>query len=100
MHIELSGEVRWLTTEGQRIVRKLGLNHDTRINFRRRLFRFHLASAQQPDSEFAQLMRGYLSYPRDLPDLSRLRPPINSNPGGIAQSHFERRKRCELEDIY
>jgi hypothetical protein len=39
-----------------------------------------------------------LGYPDNLPDLSRLRPPRNTRPEGVAKSFFARRKRGELPE--
>ncbi len=95
-----SGEVGWLTTEGQKIVRGLKLNDPDRVRFRRVMNRFVQCAVRVPDGQLAQELRDLMGYPGDLPDLSQLRPPNNSKPEGIAMSHFERRKRGELPDLY
>ncbi len=100
MHVEPSGEVKWLTTKGQKIVRKLRLNDAVRTEFRRWLIALHRSSAEKPGGDTASLISQLMGYPSELPDLSRLAPPSNSNPEGIAMSHFERRKRGELRDTY
>lgn len=42
-----------------------------------------------------------MGYPADLPDLERLRPPGgNAKPEGVSQSHFARRQRGELPEVY
>ena len=100
MRVESSGEVQWLTTEGQKIVRKLCLNDASRTKFRRSLIAFYRLSTEKPDGETARLIRELFGFPDDLPDLRKLHPGFNSVPGGLAQSHFERRQRGELDDIY
>ncbi len=53
--------------------------------------------AKEYDQEhYLQLM----GYPDDLPDLSRRRPTGNSRPKGIQNSHYMKRKRDELQEVY
>lgn len=100
MYVESTGEIKWFTSEGQKIVRMLKVNDAARIRFRRNLIALYASLIEKPDCEAAKLIRGYRAYPVELPDLSKKINPGNSKPGGIAMSHFERKKRGELDDIY
>lgn len=39
-------------------------------------------------------------YPDDLPDLSKLRPPVNTRPGGVADCYYRQRSEGRLAAIY
>ncbi len=83
--------------EARRIVERLGLNRPSYRRFRR-LWIGVVAMARQADP---QLLDQILGFPESLPDLSSLRPPGgNLTPEGIEQSHFRRRQRGELPEIY
>ena len=48
-----------------------------------------------------ELYARWMSFPDDLPDLSRLRPPGgNLRPEGLAESHLARRQRGDLPATY
>jgi 5-methylcytosine-specific restriction endonuclease McrA len=49
MYVESTGEIKWFTIEGQKIVRMLRLNDATRTEFRRKLIALYAASIQNPD---------------------------------------------------
>jgi len=53
-----------------------------------------------PGGKTARMFRHFMSYPDDLPDLAKLRPPQNSKLEGLAKSHFARKARNELPDPY
>jgi hypothetical protein len=101
LRVKPNGEIEWLTVEGEKIVRKLKLDSPGPTRFRRWLLEFHCAALAKPDGDMARQLRYLMSYPDDLPDLSCMRPPGgNTKPEGITRSHFERRKRKELPEIY
>jgi hypothetical protein len=58
----------------------------------------HQKEIAEPDS--TPLYTRLMSYPDDLPDLSRLKPSENSRSKGIHHSAFARRQRGELPDVY
>ena len=64
---------------------------------RRRLVQYMLQMAETHDPIF---YRQLLGFPDELPDLSRLRPPSNSKPNGIAHSLLSQRKRGVLPSTY
>ena len=91
------GALEPLTSEARLLVRRLGLNNRRYCDFRK-LWIGIVTLAQQAEPE---LFRRLMAYPDDLPDLATLRPPGgNTRPEGITESHFERRKRGDLPDIY
>jgi hypothetical protein len=100
LRIDSGGEIIGLTDLGKKIVKKLRLDSAKATGFRRWMLEFQRAISANPDGETARLFRQMMSYPDELPDLAKLRPPHNSKPDGIARSHFARRRRKELPEIY
>lgn len=89
-----TGHIRGHTEDARRLIKALALNAPASVEFRR-LWIDVIALARRYD---LLLYKRLLSYPDDLPDLSRLRPPGgNSRPEGVEQSHFVRRERGESE---
>jgi hypothetical protein len=85
------------TTQAAELIELLNLNYPA-LCHRRQLL---IAAIKVFRSHDPELYRRWLSYPGDLPDLSRLRPPEgNARPAGIAQSYFALRERGELDAIY
>ena len=97
VRVSEDGGIRADTPEAQKLVELLGLNRPRLGEFRGLWIRIvRLALLTDP-----ALFRRLMSYPPDLPDLSKLRPPTgNTRPEGIGQSHFARRQRGELDDTY
>lgn len=91
-----NGQIIGLTPEANRIIQRLYLNTPQSIEWRRLWIRTIQLAAEFDQELYYQLMR----YPDDLPNLSRLNPPRNHKPEGIAQSHFARRERGELPATY
>lgn len=98
--IQPNGRITWHTDEGKRIVKTLALDGPKHTRFRQMLSEYYRKATEKPDGETARLLRDWMAFPEDLPDLGSLRPPQNSKPEGITRSHFERRKRGELPDTY
>jgi len=91
------GRMEGRSDEARRLIRGLALNSADNVRFRR-MWIDVIALAERFDSE---LLKRLMSYPADLPDLSRLRPPGgNSRPEGVERSHFARRERGELAEAY
>lgn len=91
------GRIEGRSPAAREIILALGLDSEANSEFRRTWIEI-IALARQHD---VQLYKRLMGYPEDLPDLSRLRPPGgNSRPEGVAQSHFARRKRGELNETY
>ena len=90
-----------LTPEGEDFIRICRLDRPNLVAFRRLILDVLRLLGRKRDEEAAELRRGYLGYPGNLPDLSLLKPPGgNSRPEGIHRSAFARRERGELPEIY
>ena len=83
---------------GRRIIDQLALDGLSATTRRRLMIGTLLSLAESKWPMFVEWMR----YPEDLPDLSddRLTPPTNSRPQGISQSHYERRRKGQLPEVY
>jgi hypothetical protein len=95
--IHADGTMTGATVETQIIIDSLGLNDPDYVRLRRNWMAIvRLAKANDPGF-YVELLK----YPDNLPDLSRLRPPGgNSRPEGIDHSHYARREREELAEVY
>jgi len=91
------GRILGRSTAAKRLILCLALNSPASFEFRK-LWIDVIALARQYDPDLFQRL---MSYPNDLPDLARLRPPDgNSRPEGMEESHFARRERGELAEWY
>jgi hypothetical protein len=101
LRVRDDGTIEALTKPGRRLIRLLHLDDEEITRFRGRLIRLirHLWSHRERD-EAAALYKELMGYPDDLPDLGILRPRDNTRPEGVLHSHYERRKRGELPDVY
>jgi hypothetical protein len=90
------GRIEGLTKESRRLIDLIGLD-DPAYRERRRLILRIASLAEQRDPV---LYRMLLGFPRDLPNLGRLRPPNNYRPNGGRRSYFALRQRGELPDTY
>jgi hypothetical protein len=101
LRVRADGVVEGLTKAGLRMVALLHLNRDRALEFRRRLLNTLRCIEQAGEAVPFDIVRQWLSYPDDLPNLARLRPPRGSSrPAGVWQSHFQRRRQGRLPDIY
>ena len=90
------GHLEGLSRDACRLIDAMQLDRPAYVE-RRRLIQRVLSSAQAHDSI---LYRMLLGFPKDLPDLSRLRPPSNMKPHSVEHSLHARRKRGELVETY
>lgn len=79
-----------------RLILQLDLNSPRMKEWRITFMRI-VELAAKHDLELYQKLTGF---PKELPDLSKLRPPRNSRTDGISQSWFMRRERGELPPEY
>jgi hypothetical protein len=94
--VSTTGDAIGCTVAANCIIDKLRLNHPDLVAYRK-ILQEVLEMARPNPSLYTKLV----SYPDDLPDLSKLKPPGgNSRPEGIAQSSYERRLRGELPETY
>ncbi len=95
------GTIEGLTRDGKRMIRFLRLDHPKLNEFRRqKLFKIRTLWAKRDDADLAAILRDELRYPTDLPDLARCDPERNTREEGISHSHYERKKRGELDEVY
>lgn len=94
--VQLDGRIEGLAKEARRLIDLMGLD-DPVYRERRRLILRIAALAEQRDPV---LYRMLLGFPRDLPNLGRLRPPSNRRPNGVRRSSFALRQREELPETY
>jgi hypothetical protein len=84
--------------EGQTLIDELALDDSLTVARRRRMVGMLRTLAEVNWPIFVEWMR----YPKNLPilDDKQNKPPCNDKPEGVAQSHFERKRRGELPDVY
>lgn len=90
------GRISSERVETQRLIRQLDLNSPRLIKWRVMWMRI-VDLANERDSDLYRQLTGF---PDDLPNLSRLRPPNNSSPGGIEISWYVKRQHGQLPDQY
>ena len=90
------GSLRARDRDTQRLMRQLDLNSPRLRSWRVQWMRI-LDLAKQHDSSLYYQLAGF---PKDLPDLRRLRPPRNTQREGLGRCWFERRKRGDLPEEY
>jgi hypothetical protein len=99
--IARDGVAESVTAEGAQFIEICRLNRPALVDFRRRLLRLVEVLLSHDVAQAKDVLRDLLAFPADLPDLAALRPPEgNARPEGIAESHFERRRRGELPEVY
>lgn len=82
--------------ETQRLIRQLDLISPKLKDWRVMWMRV-VDLARERDSALYRRLAGF---PDDLPNLSRLKPPGNSSPGGIEISWYAKRQRGQLPEEY
>ena len=94
VRVHLDGRLSGLTDESRRVIAVMGLNSANLVRWRLTWMRI-IDICQKNDSElFASLM----SYPDNMPDLSVLTPPGNTQPEGVERSYFAMRADGSLSD--
>jgi len=97
VYVSEDGVLHARSAEAARLVERLGLNSDQSVEFRLLWIGIvALAAKRNPE-----LYRRLMGFPKDLPDLHKLKPPGgNSRPEGVAASFCSRKQRGELPDTY
>ena len=90
------GHIEGRSRDANRLIATMQLDRPAYIDRRRLIWRM-LTTAQQYD---LVLYRQLLGFPKDLPDLSRLRPPSNTKPKDVEHSFHAQRKREGLPLTY
>jgi hypothetical protein len=90
------GSLRTDDRDTQRLIRQLDLNSPKLKSWRVMWMRIvALAKDRDPDL-YLQLVR----FPEDLPNLSKLRPPLNARKEGLERCWFAQRQRGNLPPSY
>lgn len=91
-----------LTSQGLRLIEKLGLNEPQAAATRRKHLRLLVLKERYPDDpDIHALFHHAFGWPDDMPDLRRALPPGgNANEGSEERCHFARRERGELPAVY
>jgi 5-methylcytosine-specific restriction endonuclease McrA len=90
------GSLRSEENDTQRLIRQLDLN-SPRLKSWRVMWMRIVALAKDCDTD---LFFRLVGFPEDLPDLSRLRPPMNGRMEGLEHSWFAQRERGSLPATY
>jgi hypothetical protein len=98
LRVHKDGRIEAINADGSSIIEVLALDQPTATRRRRMIIGVILSSAASDWKTFVE----WMGYPPDLPNLSEPRntPPSNSKPEGVAVSHYEKRLRGELPEIY
>ena len=103
-HLAVTADGRLVgqTTDEADLVDVLRLNESPALDNRREALLLLRLEREQPDNPVVHaLFVAAFGYPADLPDLGRLRPPGgNARPEGVAGSHYARREKGELPEVY
>lgn len=95
------GRIHPRTEAGADLIRALRLDREELTKFRSELLQAIKEACEKPEGKAAAYVRSLLSFPDELPDLKRLRPPSgNTRPAGIETCCFELRRRGELPETY
>lgn len=99
--VAADGTITAITREGQDLIDILALDLSDRTEERRNRLRLQAMYQRDPTNEDVRaLYFAAFGYPRDLPDLAKLKPKNNSRPEGIAQSYYRRSVERTLPETY
>jgi hypothetical protein len=102
-HLEVAtnGTMRGSTPAGEDLIRICRLDRPNLTAYRCLILDILALLRRKREPDAGDLLRRYLGYPANLPDLAALRPPEgNSRPEGIAACGYERRRRGQLAPVY
>jgi HNH endonuclease len=102
LRVKTDGLVEGLSPQGCDLIDLLHLNDGPAIDVRRKMVSIlRLMNNYPEDRDVREVFVATFAFPKDLPDLSRLRPPDgNTRLEGIANSHFQRRQKGTLPEVY
>ncbi len=100
LRIEKDGTITPLSKAGERQCMILELNQDEAVRYRKKMFDT-IAIIRENLPKTQVLLRKWLGYPKNLPNLgSKFPPKGNSRPAGIQQSAFVKRQKGTLPATY
>ena len=91
------GVIKALTSEGEILIEQLRLDDKDATGWRSLILETLAELAKSPDNRVYKM---WMSFPDDLPNLARLRPPENSLPDGVVNCWWSMRERGELPETY
>jgi hypothetical protein len=94
--VNADGTVTAISEEGEILIANLRLDSPDRNRFRRII----IGTIRSLDSHDRTMFTLWMSYPNDLPDLTRLKPKGNTRPEGVYHSFHARRARGALTETY
>jgi hypothetical protein len=98
--VRSNGTVLPLNDDGRLIVETLRLNNPEYRHFRSLIFGIIRSLVKGTTKRDRETLLMLMSYPDNLPDLVKLKPPSNSRPEGVNNSYHARRARGELPKTY
>ncbi len=101
-HLETdeSGEVNAKSDRGSQMIKTFQLDRDALTEYRREMMKLLLELASSESSDAIESLQHLLSYPSDLPDLTRKQPPDNHRKAGLQSTAFVLREKGELPEWY
>jgi hypothetical protein len=97
LRIDLSGRIHARNKNGERLIKILCLDRPEAVEFRSLILDTVRQIRQMGNRK---LLKRWLGYPKNLPDLAAEQPPRNSRPRGVQLSYYALRQRGELPDLY
>lgn len=94
IRVHLDGKLSGLSNDARRTIAVMGLNSPNLVRWRLTWMRIIDICQENDPVLYASLM----SYPDDMPDLSTLTPPNNTQPDGIECSYYAQRAGGRLPD--
>lgn len=95
IRVHEDGQIEGLNQNGTRIIKVLALEDPNWVTWRRMLIETLKALSFRPE-----LIKSWLGFPDDLPDLARMHPSGNSRPLGVSTSYFSQRCVGSLPEVY
>jgi hypothetical protein len=101
MRVNSDGTVTPLTKRGEILIDNFRLDQPKTEQLRREMLEYFVWLQDNPsNAEIAPLVERKFSFPDDLPDLRKKRPPSNSRRKGINRCYYVLRERGRLPDAY
>ncbi|HWB13028.1 MAG TPA: hypothetical protein VG826_27630 [Pirellulales bacterium] len=99
--VDVNGLIEGLSNDAKKLIDVLHLNDPPALDQRQMILELLKLKQQHPhDNGVNSIFLSRFKYPEDLPNLALLKPKENTRPEGIKASHFARRSRNELPDVY
>ena len=101
LHIDAEGIITGLTSAGVAHIKILLLDSEELTQYRRKMIQTVRLIEENTHADAQVLLRQWLGFPDDLPNLDAKRPPGgNTAPLAVKSCYFEQRKRGILPDYY